>query len=85
MDACSKAVELAHECYRKSRGVTRAVTGNPQGAIADFQFFVERVDDSNEYSKERKQQVQGWLEVLRRGDNPFTPEEIERFRFSGWW
>jgi len=87
MDACTKAVELApeREWYRKSRGVTRAVTGNLQGAIADFQFFVERVDDSDDYSKERKQQVQGWLEVLRRGENPFTPEEIERFRFSGWW
>jgi len=53
--------------------------------MAYFKFFVERVDDSDDYYKKRQQQVQGWLEVLRRGENPFTSEEIERFRFSGWW
>jgi WD40 repeat protein/energy-coupling factor transporter ATP-binding protein EcfA2 len=87
MEACNKAVELApdRKLYRIGRGVTRAVTGNLQGAIADFQFFVERLDDSENKPKERKQQVLGWLETLRQGKNPFRPEEIKRLRFLDWW
>ncbi len=88
MEACNKAVELApdRKLYRIGRGVTRAVTGNLQGAIADFQFFVERLDDSDDESKKRKRHVQGWLGVLRQGKNPFRlEEEVGRIRFLGWW
>jgi tetratricopeptide (TPR) repeat protein len=77
MDACEKVVKLASESwfYQDSRGLARALTGDIQGAIEDFQSFVE-LTENDEY----KQKRQGWIDALRRGENPFTPEELERLR-----
>ncbi|MEQ8385627.1 MAG: caspase family protein [Coleofasciculus sp. A1-SPW-01] len=75
MDACEKAVTLAPEngVFRKSRGIARALTGDTVGAIEDFQIFIESIDN-NEYKK----QPQRWIDQLRAGKNPFTPDEFER-------
>jgi tetratricopeptide (TPR) repeat protein len=77
MFACEKAVELEpeNEDFRRSRGLARALTGNTPGAIEDFQFFVEWSS-----SKDNKQEVQGWIDVLQKGDNPFTEEWLEQMR-----
>jgi len=77
MFACQKAVSLApdNEVIRDSRGLARALTGDIQGAIDDFQFYVNRT-----YNEERKSQVQGWIEQLQAGDDPFTDEVLEELK-----
>jgi tetratricopeptide (TPR) repeat protein len=74
MFACEKAVALAPDDgdIRGSRGVARALTGNTKGAIEDFQAFIAKTED-----KELKARRQPWVNALRAGKNPFTPEDIE--------
>ncbi len=77
MDACERAVELAPESggRRDSRGLARALTGDIEGAIEDFKFFVEWTN--NEKAKAQRQQ---WVKALQAGENPFTPELLEELR-----
>ncbi|MEI2583494.1 nSTAND1 domain-containing NTPase, partial [Scytonema sp. PRP1] len=74
MFACEKAVRLAPNDgeIRDSRGFARALTGNTQGAIEDFEAFIAQTDD-----KERKSQRQRWVKDLRAGKNPFTDAELK--------
>ena len=74
MDACEKEVALEPDNggYRDSRGLARALTGDTQGAIEDFQAFVDWTDDD----KQRLQR-QSWIDAIRAGKNPFTEEEIK--------
>jgi hypothetical protein len=80
MRACDRAVERAsgddpiHD-FRDSRGLARALTGNVQGAIEDFEFFIQHTDDA-----EWKSQRQGWVSALKAGKNPFTPEVLKSLR-----
>ncbi|QSJ21001.1 AAA-like domain-containing protein [Nostoc sp. UHCC 0702] len=76
-DACEKAVSLApqHGYIQDSRGLARALTGDNQGAIEDFEAFIK----STNYP-EYKAQRQGWVNKLRSGKNPFTPEELKKLR-----
>jgi tetratricopeptide (TPR) repeat protein len=75
ISACDTAVALAPGNFRvrESRGVARALTGDRAGAIADFQAFIEGTD-----SADRKKQRQGWIDKLKKGENPFTKEEIAK-------
>ncbi len=77
MQACEKAVTLApkNEEFRDSRGIARALTGNKQGAIEDFQAFIKSAD-----SDEGKKQRQGWIDALKAGKNPFSQEVIEKLK-----
>ena len=61
-----------------TRGLARGLTGDIAGAIEDFQ----RVLDISTFdeSEAETQQRQDWLDALRRGENPFTPEELEKLR-----
>ncbi|MGH8475475.1 MAG: hypothetical protein ACRER2_06840 [Methylococcales bacterium] len=61
--------------YRDSRGLARALTGNTQGAIEDFEYFIEKTD--NEADKKLRQ---AWITALRAGQNPFTNEVLESLR-----
>ncbi|MCV3214580.1 hypothetical protein OGM63_13835, partial [Plectonema radiosum NIES-515] len=74
-DACEKAVKLAPNDanIRDSRGLARALTGNFQGAIEDFQVFIESTDDA-----ETKKQREAWVKDLQAGKNPFTPEVLKK-------
>ncbi|WP_448266408.1 nSTAND1 domain-containing NTPase [Nostoc sp. DSM 114159] len=75
MFACEKAVRLEPEDTnsQNSRGLARALTGNTQGAIEDFEAFITSTND-----EQQKAQHQGWVNALRSGKNPFTKEEIQR-------
>ena len=79
MFACEKAVALSPKDGEiiESRGLARALTGDIEGAIADFQVYVNWT--SNE---EKKAQRQEWIKALQAGENPFTDEllkELQRF------
>ena len=75
---CEQAVALEPDNadIRDSRGLARALTGDYPGAIEDFQFFVDHVDD--ETLIEQRQQ---WIIDLRAGKNSFTPEVLEQLRY----
>ncbi|MEO0867969.1 MAG: TIR domain-containing protein [Cyanobacteria bacterium J06642_11] len=79
LDVCEEAVALApdHGGIIDSRGLARALTGDTEGAISDFQYFIDWTPDDNwsigEDVKKRRQQ---WIEALQRGENPFTPEVL---------
>ena len=94
MFACEKAVALAPEGgpikdsrAKDSRGLARVLTGDTKGAIEDFQAYIQWTESDR--AKQRYQQAelealrqrrQGWIEALRRGENPFTPEVLESLR-----
>ena len=77
LDACEKAVALADEeskaGHLDSRGLARALTGNTQGAIEDFQAFI----DSSSFHEELRDKRKEWIESLKNGENPFTDEVLE--------
>ncbi len=77
MAACEQAVALApdHAGIRESRGLARALTGDVAGAIDDFEAFVAWTG-----SDRSRAQRQDWIDALRAGQNPFTPELLERLR-----
>ncbi len=74
INACELAVaaEPKSGSFRDSRGFNRALTGNLEGAIEDFEAFINLADN-----KMKKEQRQRWVDTLRAKENPFTPEEIK--------
>jgi hypothetical protein len=73
--------------YRDTRGLVRALTGDLQGAIDDFEFVTTKLSACGYMSTHRslhqhadEQQRREWLEALRLGQNPFTPEVLEALR-----
>jgi len=53
--------------YRDTRGLAYALTGNFQGAIDDFQSYVDNTKDSQSRS-----QRAGWIESLKTGKQAFS-------------
>ena len=78
LNACEKAVRAATAeerwKYQDNRGLARALTGNSQGAIEDFEFVI------NTGNEKLKKQRQAWVQALRAGQNPFTKEELAKLR-----
>jgi len=74
ISACDTAVALApgNVRARDSRGLARALTGDTAGAIADFQASIE----ATKWAEGNKQR-QGWIDALKKGENPFTKKEID--------
>ncbi len=81
--ACDEAVTRDSK-YRDARGLARALTGDRQGAIEDFQAFVRWLDQNKpEHAAAQKAQRQSWLDGLRAGKQPaaiFTKEVLEQLR-----
>ncbi|MBD2610955.1 ribosome assembly protein 4 [Nostoc punctiforme FACHB-252] len=77
LPACEKAVAVAPEDgnIRDSRGLARALTGNTQGAIEDFEAYIAQTQN-----KDSKAQRQRWVKDLRAGKNPFTDAELKKLR-----
>ena len=73
IDACEKAVAYHPEnkIYHDSRGFARALSGNIQGAIKDFQFYIEGIEN-----EAHKQKRQGWINALQNGKNPLTEKVL---------
>ena len=73
--------------FRDTRGLVRALTGDIQGAIADFESVVEQISDHSVFCSAYRLVGDGdvelrrkWLEALRLGQNPLTPEKLEVMR-----
>jgi acetyl esterase/lipase len=79
IEACDRAVALDPEnrFRHDSRGLVRAQLGDLDGAAEDFDFFIET---GSAQDARRIQQRRGWLEELRAGRNPFTPEVLRELR-----
>jgi WD40 repeat protein len=75
MDACERAVALAPKegAFLESRAIAKALMKDYPGAIEDLQTSLGR---SN--SDEEKQERQRWIDALKKSENPFTKEEIEK-------
>ena len=82
--ACEEAVKLADDPLSKiqfldSRGLARALTGDIQGAIEDFQAFADYTDYPEELKYQQEQRRQ-WIEALKKGENPFTEKVLEELK-----
>jgi hypothetical protein len=75
--SCDQAVAAAPSMLevRDTRGVARALSGNIAGAIEDFEAFVS-VSKAGEPRSRRLR----WIQALKKGENPFTLEELEELR-----
>jgi acetyl esterase/lipase len=75
IDACNEAVRSDpwDPEFRDSRGIARALMGDLEGAIEDFDFFLQEVTD-----EERFDERSGWTDQLRAGRNPFDEELLRR-------
>ena len=90
LSLCERAVEIAQaENYsasqvsilRSSRGTSRALNGDINGAISDFLYYVQE-SSSSENSRQTRRE---WINSLRTGISPeeiFTPEVLEDLRPS---
>jgi acetyl esterase/lipase len=89
IDACDRAVALRPGSGRvhDSRGLARALTGNLRGAIADFEALVSSeafgIQGYPAVSSATRQERAEWIEALRSGRNPFTPEVLDALRNRG--
>ncbi|MGH9881643.1 MAG: tetratricopeptide repeat protein, partial [Pyrinomonadaceae bacterium] len=76
--ACEQAVELGDErekpFYRDSRGVVRALLGDWQGAIADFEAFVKDTEDQG-----KRRQRRSWIEALSK-TRKFPQDDLKNLR-----
>jgi len=83
MPACDQAVALApaewEGLYRDSRGVARALVGDYEGAIEDFEFFMQWTRQYNGYDQLRIKR-HAWLRLLREGQNPFDAATLDMLR-----
>ncbi len=95
-EVCETAVTLEPKniLNRRSRGIYKALIGDIQGAILDFQFFVDAIKNNHlqlqqllikaqpkkDHSFAMQLQEQHWLDILQQGKNPFTSEEIEKLK-----
>jgi tetratricopeptide (TPR) repeat protein len=71
--ACDEAVEedTSYGYFRDSRGIARAMTGDFEGAIEDFQTFV----DFEVFGPDVDMRLE-WIEELEAGNNPFENQEL---------
>ena len=53
-----------------------ALTGKTQGAIDDFQYYVNNSDRLEKNKAERRE----WIKALEKGENPFTDEVLEELK-----
>lgn len=84
LPVCERAVELAPTSpgVHDTRGVARAATGDRDGALEDFRFFLENTtrEDDDETVVRRT----AWVERLERGENPIDDAvlaELSDFSF----
>ena len=84
--ACDSAVAKAENNLqviggiRDSRGLGRALLGDIDGAIEDFEFYVEW--STGRRPEERLQKRKEWIEDLTKGKNPFDQVYLNKLRWD---
>jgi WD40 repeat protein len=79
MPACERAVALEPDngIYRDSEGLARALSGDTQGAIGNFKFFVTWAAENNLYQdKPYITERNTWISKLQTGANPFDARTL---------
>lgn len=78
MDACEKAVALDPDSggIRDSRGLARALLGDYEGAIEDFEFFLEQYKKKG-WCDDDCLRREDWIDALETGINPFDAQLLE--------
>ncbi len=78
MSACEHAVRQQPDYadFRDSRGLARALLGDFEGAIADFQSFVDAEERAPEVIAQRRE----WIRLLEAGTNPFDEKTLADLR-----
>jgi hypothetical protein len=81
MHTCENAVasDPTHGGIRDSRGLARALTGDPAGAVEDFHYFVEWARGEG-WNPRIIQKRESWIEQLEAGINPFDAQTLEALR-----
>jgi hypothetical protein len=81
------AVEEDQPFAVDSRGLNRALNGNYDGAIEDFQFFVDQLQDIEPDNEAQANALakaiakrKTWIVSLEAGENPFDEETLEALR-----
>lgn len=80
LSACDRAVSMEAgqvPGWRNSRGMARAITGDTEGAIKDFEFVIEWTQESYPQAAETRRE---WVTSLRAGENPFTEDFLRELR-----
>jgi peptidase M23-like protein len=87
MEACDRAVALEpnNGDWRRTRGLAWGMLGDRDGAAREIEHYVgwEPRDDLRE-------QYEAYLDLLRRGENPFTRDTVDELRMQvpsvlDWW
>ncbi len=80
MSACEEAMEAARpdqiSWIRGARGLARGLTGDREGAINDFEYFLS----AGIANASQRTQTQDWIAAFRAGENPFTAEVLRALR-----
>jgi WD40 repeat protein len=73
LSACERAVSLAslNGSYVDSRGLARALTGDLEGAVSDFQYYADWTQAYGFYEPYGAQRAE-WVARLTAGENPFS-------------
>ena len=81
VDACDKAISLDPDNgnFYDSRGLARALTGDFEGAIADFTVYVEWTKEQGIFEQSGRKRLE-WIGKLEMGVNPFNEETLEDLR-----
>ena len=91
LPTCQRGVDLAMKrmvddpiavhYLRDARGLARAMTGDIEGAIEDFTFYIQWAKDNGEPDW-RISQREEWISMLKDGRNPFenNPALLEELR-----
>jgi WD40 repeat protein/serine/threonine protein kinase len=91
LPACNRAVDLTADeaqrdlqaMVRDTRGVALALSGETEAAIADFEHYLawtKAQDDDGAMYERYGAKREGWIETLKRGGDPFTPEVLNQLR-----
>ncbi|MEI2423182.1 caspase family protein [Arthrospira platensis SPKY2] len=75
IEACENAVKLNPDSamYRGNLAISKAINGDTDGAVQDFDKFLNMTED-----EELKSQVLYYIYDLENGNNPFTEAEVSR-------
>ncbi len=80
LESCDLSVSLEpkNSKFLSARGVAKALSGDISGAIDDLRACIDKTEN-----KKMKELYQGWIESLRKGDNPFTPKKVTKLYLDG--